>query len=325
MKVTFSIDHWELKAPFVTAQEECFAIETLTVFVQDGRHTGRGEALGVDYLDETAQSMSHQVMAISAEIDQGMTRAELQKRLPPGGARNAVDCALWDLQSKREGKRVWELAGMQRPEPVHTVYTLSLDSAEAMAEQALAHSDYAILKLKLDAADVVDRLQAVRQARPAAQLLIDANGSWSAPLLQDIGDDLSALEIAMVEQPLPRGADADLAELKISVPLFADESCQSLAEMETLADRYQGINIKLDKCGGLTEALAMLERARQLGLETMVGNMLGSSLAMAPGFVVAQQCRWVDLDGPLWQRADHTPPMQYDAGTLHAPDATLWG
>ncbi len=325
MRVTFSIDSWELKAPFVTSQAEVFAIETLTVFLEDGDHIGRGEALGVDYLGETAQSMSHQVMAFSREIDQGIDRGGLQEILPPGGARNAIDCALWDLECKRAGKRVWELAGLPVPEPVCTVYTLSLDDAEAMAREALAHPAFPVLKVKLNETLVLERLAAIRAARPDAQLLIDANGSWSVSLLESMGDDLVALDIAMVEQPLPRGADAALARMDVPVPLFADESCQGLAEIDALADRYQGINIKLDKCGGLTEALAMLERAQQLGMETMVGNMLGSSLAMAPGFVVAQQCRWVDLDGPLWQRADRFPPLRFDAGTLFAPEAALWG
>jgi len=325
MRVTFSIDSWELKAPFVTSQAEVFAIETLTVFLEDGDHIGRGEALGVDYLGETAQSMSHQVMAFSREIDQGIDRAGLQKLLPRGGARNAIDCALWDLECKQAGKRIWEVAGLPTPEPVCTVYTLSLDDPGAMAREALAHPAFPVLKVKLNDKLVLERLTAIREARPDAQLLIDANGSWSASLLTSIGADLAALNVAMVEQPLPRGADADLARVDVPFPLFADESCQGLAEIDALANRYQGINIKLDKCGGLTEALAMLERTQQLGMETMVGNMLGSSLAMAPGFVLAQQCRWVDLDGPLWQRADRVPPLRFDAGELFAPEAALWG
>jgi L-alanine-DL-glutamate epimerase-like enolase superfamily enzyme len=236
-----------------------------------------------------------------------------------------VDCALWDLECKRQGKRAWELAGMPDTQTVSTVYTLSLDEPRTMAAEALAHANYPILKLKLDSEQVLERLQAIRAARPDAQLLIDANGSWTADLLQRIGEDLAELGVAMVEQPLPRGADTALAQVQIAVPLYADESCQSLAEMDSLADRYQGVNIKLDKCGGLTEALAMLERAQQLGLETMVGNMLGSSLAMAPAFLVAQRCRWVDLDGPLWQRADHEPAMRFESGTVHPPEAALWG
>lgn len=325
MRVTFSIDSWELNAPFVTSQAEVFCIETLTVFLDHSGLVGRGEALGVDYLGESAQSMSHQVMALSQEIDQGIDRTALQRLLPPGGARNAIDCALWDLECKQAGKRVWELAGLPHPKPVCTVYTLSLDDAEAMAREALAQASFPVLKVKLNGEMVLERLTAIRRARPDAQLLIDANGSWSASLLESIGEDLAALKVAMVEQPLPRGADASLAQVDVTVPLFADESCQALTEIEALADRYQGINIKLDKCGGLTEALAMLERAQQMGMETMVGNMLGSSLAMAPGFVVAQQCRWVDLDGPLWQRADRSAAMRFDAGTLFAPEAALWG
>lgn len=295
------------------------------MYLEDREHTGRGEALGVDYLGETAHSMSHQVMACSRQIDRGIDRAGLQQLMPPGGARNAVDCALWDLECKRSGQRAWDLAGLGKPGPVCTVYTISLDSADAMAAEALQHIDYPILKLKLDANHVLERLQAIRKACPGTTLLIDANGSWNADLLEAVAADLAALDIAMVEQPLPAGADEVLATLKVPVALFADESCQSLADMDALADRYQGINIKLDKCGGLTEALAMLQHAQELQMDTMVGNMLGSSLGMAPGFLVAQQCRWVDLDGPLWQRADREPPMRFETGILHAPEAALWG
>jgi L-alanine-DL-glutamate epimerase-like enolase superfamily enzyme len=236
-----------------------------------------------------------------------------------------VDCALWDLECQRAGQRAWALAGIGEPHPVTTVYTLSLDTATRMAEEAERHADFSVLKVKLNGDNALERLTAIRAARPDAELLVDANGSWDVQLLEQLGDELARLEIAMVEQPLPRGADQPLAGLKYPVPLVADESCQGLAELDAMAGLYQGVNIKLDKCGGLTEALALQKRAHALGLETMVGNMLGSSLAMAPGFLIAQGCRWVDLDGPLWQRADRAPAIRFEHGLMHAPAAALWG
>ena len=324
MKASFSIDHWELNAPFVTSQEQLFAIETLTVYLEDGAVVGRGEALGVDYLGETPQGMSHQVMAIARELDKGIDRSMLPSLLPPGGARNAVDCALWDLECKRTGQRAWELAGLDA-KPVTSAYTLSLEDADAMAAEASARREYEILKLKLDAEAVSERVAAIRAARPDARLLIDANGGWDLALLERVGDAVAGARVELIEQPLPRGQDEGLERLAYPVPLCADESCQHTGELEAVATHYDAINIKLDKCGGLTEALELSARARGMGLALMVGNMLGSSLAMAPGFVVAQTCRWVDLDGPLWQRADRADPIHYQDGAMHAPTAKLWG
>jgi L-alanine-DL-glutamate epimerase-like enolase superfamily enzyme len=262
-----------------------------------------------------------------ATLDPGAldaTRSALQAMLPPGGARNALDCALWDLACRRTGSRAWDLLG-RSVHPVTTCYTLSLDSAEAMADEARAHGKHAVLKLKLDADDVEARLEAVRKARPDAELLIDANGAWDRPLLERVGDVLARHRVALLEQPLPRGSEDALARLNYPVPLCADESCQHAGELEALVDRFQVVNIKLDKAGGLTEALAVADRAQVLGFDLMVGNMLGSSLAMAPAFLVAQACRWVDLDGPLWQRADRDHPIRYDDGVMHLPQAALWG
>lgn len=324
MKATFSIDHWELNAGFATSRETLFNIETLTVYLEDGEITARGEALGVDYFGETAQSISHQVMGIAGELESGLDRAALQSLLPPGGARNAVDCALWDLACKRQGVRAWELAGVDA-DPVTTLYTLSLDAADAMAREAHAQNAHSVLKLKLDDQAVTERLEAVRAARPDARLLIDANGAWDAELLERVGDTLARCEIDLLEQPLPRGGDEALAGLNYPVPLCADESCQHRGEVEALRGRYDAVNIKLDKTGGLTEALALAQEARGLGFKLMVGNMLGTSLAMAPAFLVAQDCAWVDLDGPLWQRADRANPIRYDGGVMSPPGATLWG
>jgi L-alanine-DL-glutamate epimerase-like enolase superfamily enzyme len=324
MKLSFSIDSWSLKEPFVTAKDYTFRIETLTVQIKDGRHVGRGEALGVDYLGETALSMGDQVLAVAPAVDAGIDCRQLQALLPAGGARNAIDCALWDLACKRAGQRIWQLLGLAAA-PVTTVYTLSLDKPEAMAGQASAHRSMPALKLKLNGNEPAACLRAVRAARPDAELLIDANGGWSPALLDEMAGVLVDCQVALLEQPLERGADQYLAGLDYPVPLGADESCQGLAELEQAAASYQVINIKLDKCGGLSEALQMVEWCRARGITLMVGNMLGSSLAMAPAMVVARSCRFVDLDGPLWQQSDRAPPLRFNGALVHPPDARLWG
>ena len=324
LKLELQFDDWAMREPFVTATETTTHIRTITVTLSADGRSGRGEALGVDYLGETAVGMAGRVEAVRADIEAGIDTSGLLELLPPGGARNAVDCALWDLEAKRSGKRVWGLLGIDAL-PVYTVYTLAMDSAAAMAAQASAHRSYPILKLKLGPDDTAEKIRAIRAARPDAELVIDANGSWSLTLLDELVDVLLVNRVAMVEQPLPRGADESLAGLGYPVPICADESCQHSGELEGVADRYGMINIKLDKCGGLTDALAMIAWCRRRDIPLMVGNMLGSSLAMAPGFVVAQSCRYVDLDGPLWQRTDRQHPLCYNDGLIGLPDARLWG
>lgn len=324
MRLSFSIDSWSLNEPFVTASGHYYRIETLTIQLDDDEYRGRGEALGVDYLGETPISMGDQVLAVASAIEQGASRHDLRDLLPPGGARNAIDCALWDLECKRSGERAWEMAGLEVG-PVQTVYTLSLDKPEAMASQAVRHAHMPLLKLKLNADDPATRLRAVRAARPDAELIIDANGGWDLDLLEAMAPVLVECKVAMLEQPLARSHDHALRDLRYPVALGADESCQHEAELADAAEKYQVINIKLDKCGGLTEALSMAEWCQAEDLELMVGNMLGSSLSMAPGFVIAQFCRHVDLDGPLWQRSDREHPMRYSGAKLSPPDRRLWG
>ena len=317
-------DDWDMREPFVTATETTTHITTLTATVRAGGIEGRGEALGVDYLGENAATMAAQVESVRGDIERGVDTAGLLDLLPPGGARNAVDCALWDLEAKQSGRRVWELLGIDAL-PVYTVYTLALGSAADMAAQASLHRAYPILKLKLGCDDTAEKIRAIRAARPDAELVIDANGSWSLKLLDELVDVLLVNRIAMIEQPLPRGADENLAGLGYPVPLCADESCQSSGELEGIADRYGMVNIKLDKCGGLADALAMIDWCRRRDMPLMVGNMLGSSLAMAPGFVVAQRCRYVDLDGPLWQKTDRERPLRIAGGLIDVPERELWG
>ena len=360
MKISIALDEWPLREPFVIAGSTTESIVTVTVTLESHGARGWGEALGVDYLGETAESLRDELesqrAAIEAATDPGLDVDEVAlgrhrerseaisttdvptpsgqapaplrlggaAALRGGGASNALDCALWDLACKRTGRTIWSLLGLE-PRPVTTAFTLSLDEPAAMAAAAQRATSYPLLKLKLDADDPAARLAAVRAARPDAELLVDANGSWSAALLAELAPALVEHRVALVEQPLPAGADAALAGWDAPVPLCADESSQTAAGLAELAARYRFVNVKLDKCGGLTEALRIVQRCRELGLGLMVGNMLGSSLAMAPAFVVAQHCRWVDLDGPLLQKRDRVPPMRYEGAVLQPPLRELWG
>jgi len=248
----------------------------------------------------------------------------VQALLPPGGSRNGLDCALWDLQAKQAMGGIAMLTGISML-PLDTLFTLSLDDPDAMARRAHEVPDLTRLKLKLNAQAPLDCLQAVREARPDAQLVIDANGSWTPEVMMSVGDGLARFNVALLEQPLPHGDDGALENLRYPVPLCADESCQSSTDLEAVVDRYDAINIKLDKCGGLTDALAIREWCRHNKKLIMVGNMLGSSLAMAPALVVAQGADFVDLDGPLWQTNDVEPPLIVEAGCIQPPVPELWG
>lgn len=324
MKLELEIDTWALREPFVTARDRITEITTLTAVVTDGRHRGRGEALGVGYRGETIDTMTAQIRDVQRKVEAGTDSEALQRLLGPGGARNALDCALWDLHAKREGARVWDLMGVPA-QPVTTVYTLSLDATEHMAAEARERAECPVLKVKLDARGTEEKIRAIRAARPDADLVIDANGSWSLPLLYELESVLVENRIAMVEQPLAVGTDGELAGHRYAVTLCADESCQSSAHLDYCAERYRMINIKLDKCGGLTEAMRMAEWCRSRGLELMIGNMLGTSLAMAPAMLPAQYCRFVDLDGPLFQVRDRDPPLAYCDSVIELPDPRLWG
>jgi len=219
----------------------------------------------------------------------------------------------------------WRTAGLAPPSPVTTAFTIGLAADDDVRRKSRDARQYSLLKLKVDAERHVDLVRIVREEHPAARLIVDANQSWSRALLERLAPGMHALGVELIEQPLPRDADGDLDGLRLPLPLAADESCTDCASLSALVGRYSHVNIKLDKCGGLTEALAMREAAQRLGLRTMVGNMCGTSLAMAPAFLIAQTCEFVDLDGPLLQSLDRDSPIRYDAGTMHVPDAALWG
>ena len=315
-----------MKRPFVITGYIFHAMPAIVVTLSDGFYTGRGEASGVYYLgDDTANMLRHVESARSA-IEAGATRQALQTLLPPGGARNALDCALWDLEAARASRSVWQLAGFSHVEPLVTTLTAGADAPALMAADAASHIGAKAIKLKLTGVAALDiaRVQAVRAACPDVWLGVDANQGYTIETLDAVLHPFTRSGVSLIEQPVKRGDEATLDGFASPIPLAADESVLSLDELEALVGRFQVANVKLDKCGGLTEALAMARRARELGLGVMVGNMAGTSWAMAPAFVVGQLCEIVDLDGPIALRNDRSPAVEYRDGTILCGD-DVWG
>ncbi len=310
---------------FTIARGSRTSVETLVAEIAVDGVVGRGECTPYARYGETIDGVSAAIVAQAPAIAAGIGRDELAERLPAGAARNAIDCALWDLEAKLTGRPVWQLAGMAPPAPLVTAYTLSLDTPERMAEAARSHASRPLLKLKLTGEGDIERVQAVREGAPAARLIVDANEGWVAAQLDRFLPAFAALGVAMVEQPLPADADAVLEGRDWPVPLCADESCHDRHSLDRCAGRYRYINIKLDKTGGLTEALALRAEARRRGLGVMVGCMMASSLAMAPAVLVAQGAEIVDLDGPLWLATDETPPIVFEGSRMMPPERALWG
>jgi len=325
MDISLHITDWELTQPFRISGFEWINSRCLVVQLCEDGYIGRGEAQGVFYLDETAESIFEQVHTVADDIRKGISREQLQELLPAGGARNAIDCAMWDLECKRAGKSIWQLTGID-PKPVTTVYTIGLeDSPAAMAAKAAAASDAPILKIKLSNHMPFEKLAAIRAARPDAVLVVDANQGWNFDQLQEVLPKCVDLNLAMIEQPLARGGDKCLEGFKSPVTLAADESCLHTGELDAAARRYSMVNIKLDKTGGLTEALRLAKAAKDKGCKLMVGNMVGTSLSMAPSFVVAQLCDFVDIDGPLLLKYDQPNGLEYVNGVVNGFDSVLWG
>lgn len=314
-----------LERPFVITGHTFINLDAVIVTIEQDGFRGQGEGDGVYYLGETQDSMFDQLESIRVAVEAGVTRQELAELLPAGGARNALDCALWDLECKSSGKSIWELTGI-KPKNLITVATVGMGNPDEMAARAQEFSNYPNLKVKLDDQSPIERLQAIRDARPDAKLVIDVNQGWTLDLLQGLMPQLEALEVAMIEQPLPRGADKDLEGFSSPIPLGADESCLTLQEYYSIKDYYQVINIKLDKTGGLTEALKLAKQAKADGKDVMVGNMTGSSLSMAPAYVIGQFCTFVDIDGPLLLGSDIEHGLKYlPGGLVEPPSPELWG
>ncbi len=319
--ITVTSDSFRLLRPFTISRGSRTHADVLTVAVTQGGVTGLGECVPYARYGESPASVAAQI----ASLPQDVTGAGLQEALPPGAARNAVDCALWDLRAKATGRRVWQIAGLPAPVPVLTAFTLSLDTPAAMRAEAARNAHRPILKIKLGTPDDMPRLEAVRAGAPMARLIVDANEGWSAAIYVDLAPHLLRLGVALVEQPLPAGEDEALSGMARPVPVCADESCHDRASLGRLRGLYDLVNVKLDKAGGLTEALALRDEALAMGFGVMVGCMVGSSLAMAPATLLAQGAAWVDLDGPLLLAEDRTSPLRFDEAGIHPPDTALWG
>jgi L-Ala-D/L-Glu epimerase len=325
MKMTVETMRRPLAAPFVITGYTFTHLDAVWVTLEHDGAIGRGEGVGMYYLGENPGTMSLELERVRDAVESGATRINIQSLLPRGGARNALDCAYWDLECKTAGQSIWHVLDIA-PEPLVTVATVGMGTPEEMAAKARAFAAYPQLKVKLDGHQPLERLSAIRNARPEAALVIDVNQGWSMAELATYTPELANLGVAMIEQPLPRGSDAELEGYHSPIPLGADESCLDLSEYEEAASRYDVINIKLDKCGGLTEALAIAQRARDEGKDLMVGNMTGTSLSMAPSHVIGQFCRFVDIDGPLLLASDIAEGLTYsEGGWVEPPSPPLWG
>jgi L-Ala-D/L-Glu epimerase len=326
LKLNVQVERLEFSAPFRIAGFLFEHQDAVIVTVDDGRHLGRGEACGVYYLNDNVEQMVAALEAHRATIESGIERASLQRLLPAGGARNALDCALWELEARRSAQAVWALAGLDPPRPLVTTFTLGADEPQVMAEGARKWATAQALKVKLTGDRELDiaRVKAVRAARPHVWLGVDANQGYRVSNLGRLVPALVEAKVTQLEQPVARGEEAGLEDFDSPIALVADESALGLADLAGLVGRFDMVNIKLDKCGGLTEGLAMAREARRLGLGLMVGNMMGSSLAMAPSFIVGQLCDVVDLDGPTFLKRDRTPSVTYSDGLIWVDEA-VWG
>ncbi len=316
---------WPLKSTFTISRGSKTEARVVVCEITQAAATGRGECVPYAHYAESVESVLNEIEATSSQIEDGLDRAALLGAMSPGAARNAVDCALWDLEAKLGGVRAWELAGLAPPGPVITADTIALGSPAEMARAAGARAERPLLKVKLDDTDVLERMQAVAEAAPGARLMADANEGWRFETLVRTHEELARMGVEAIEQPLPAGADGELVDFKPAVALCADESCLGPEDLDGLADRYQMVNIKLDKAGGLTQALDMTARARAAGLSVMIGCMVGTSLGMAPATLLAGEARLVDLDGPLWLARDRPDGLDFTGGLIHPPERELWG
>jgi len=329
IELTARPEEFRLKEVFTISRGSRTVATVVHVMLRDTEsgYVGHGECVPYARYGETVEGVVEDILSCRAEIADGLDREALQSRLPAGAARNAIDCAFWDLEAKTAVRPVYTLAGIEAPRPVVTAYTLSLAAPDAMREAAGRNAFRPLLKIKLggNSDEDVARLEAVRAGAPDATLIVDANEGWSVADYRAMAPELLRLGVAMVEQPLPAGEDAALADIERPLPVCADESCHDRASLEGLKGRYDMVNIKLDKTGGLTEALALKAEAVAQGYGIMVGCMVGTSLAMAPAVLVAQGATVADLDGPLLLAEDRETPLDYDSAGVHPPKTALWG
>jgi L-Ala-D/L-Glu epimerase len=325
VQLKVDVEKWPLKAPFRITGYTFVEIDVVVATISRDGHAGHGEASGVYYRSENAAAMVAQIEAARAAIESGIDREALRRSMPAGGARNAVDCALWDLESRLSGTPAWKMAGLNPPVPLVTTFTLGAEDPEQMARTAISYKGAQAIKIKLTGQPIdAERVRAVRAACPDAWLGVDGNQGFSRAALADLMPVLVDARVGLIEQPFPIGREADLDGLRSPIPVAADESAQDLKDVAGLIGRFDVVNIKLDKSGGLTEGLAMARQAQALGLDVMVGNMTGTALGMAPAALVGQLCRIVDLDGPIFLRNDRSPGVVYENGTFWCP-AEVWG
>ncbi|MBR0554731.1 dipeptide epimerase [Ciceribacter sp. L1K23] len=325
LTLTVVEERFPVAGAFTISRGSRTEIRVVTVTLSDGTFIGRGECVPYARYGETVEGVIETIAGLKDDLARGLDRAGLQSRLPPGAARNALDCAFWDIEAKGASKPVWQLAGLAEPVTLETTYTLSLGTPETMHAAAKANAHRPLLKVKLGHDGDLERIEAVRAGAPASKIIVDANEGWSVEQYQALAPAFLRLGVALVEQPLPAGEDQALATIARPLPVCADESCHDKASLAKLKGRYDAVNIKLDKTGGLTEALELLSAARAEGFSIMVGCMLGTSLAMAPAFYAAQGADYVDLDGPLLLAADRDDAIRYDGAIMYPPSPRLWG
>ena len=324
MQIDTHEEIWPLREPFRISRGSRTEARVVVVTVGDGKHTGRGEGVPLARYNQSITSVSAQIESMQGE--KNLDRQSLQQLLPAGAARNALDCAFWDLEAKASGKRVWELANITIVPEVETSFTISLDIPEKMGAAAKANANLPVLKLKLGGDNLdLARIEAVRATAPVARLLIDANESWSPEHYQKIIPALKQLGVELIEQPFPANADDVLETLDHPIPICADESCHTSTELSRLTNRYEVVNVKLDKTGGLTEALRLCERARAAGFKLLIGCMVSTSLGMAPARILASTADYVDLDGPLLLARDRENLLSYHDSKIGIPPRELWG
>lgn len=323
-RLTARIERWPISGSFIISRGAKTEAVVVIAEIGDGNITGRGECVPYSRYGETPEAVADAIGSLGKAVEQGLDRAALERELPPGAARNALDCALWDLKAKKAGKRVWELAALPAPQAVTTAYTLSLDTPDAMAAAARGVK-YPLLKLKLGAKGDPERLMSVRAARLDARLIVDANEGWQASSLAENFEACVAAGVELIEQPLPAAEDDVLATIKRPVPVCADESLHDRASLAAIKGKYDAVNIKLDKTGGLTEAIKLADEAERAGFIIMLGSMVSTSLGLAPAMLLASRARFVDLDGPLLLAKDRTPGLRYDGATVFPPEPDLWG
>ncbi|MHA1600071.1 MAG: N-acetyl-D-Glu racemase DgcA [Alphaproteobacteria bacterium] len=325
--LTVRRESWPIRGSFAISRGSRTTAEVVIVELadEDSHLVGRGESVPYSRYDETVDGVVETLEGFRDQVAHGLDRVGLQHILPAGAARNALDCAFWDLEAKRAGHRVWQLLGLSPPEPLLTAYTLSLGTAEAMGQAAAENADRPLLKLKLAGPDDLARVEAVRQNAPQTRLIVDANEAWTLADFVELAPRLQILGVEMIEQPLPADEDAALAGMRRPIPVCADESCHDTASLAHIKGRYDVINIKLEKTGGLTEALRLKEAAQAQGYAIMVGCMIGTSLAMAPAVLVAQGAKVVDLDAPLLLARDRPEGLRYDGSLVYPPEPALWG